>query len=276
MVPTMLWLSVYNILHFLWDCVPLFMCFPSPLCLRSTQMKATSFTAKQHGSTSASPWWTSSRNASGYQKECLKRRWRKRVKTRVSLPAPAPPSLTTTVPLLHPVTVLKHNSGVQLSTIRPSSVLCSLFFWIDSLHLGSDRPHAEPETASPAEDGSSPTCTPILPSSSSALSFNREALPPTESQQKNWRPDTMFWSIPIQRKAVSFTAGWSSSSKAVERNRQLSHRLSSCEEKEHLIAHSWACISISENRHLVGKIKTLVVVSMGCLELCGYRKCYYF
>lgn len=58
---------------------------------RSTQMKATSFTAKQQGSTSASPWWTSSRNASGYLKECLRRHWKKRVKTRVSLASLGPP-----------------------------------------------------------------------------------------------------------------------------------------------------------------------------------------
>lgn len=53
--------------------------------LRSTQMKATSSTAKPRGSTSASPWWTSLRSASGYQRWRSKACWRRRGKRRVSL-----------------------------------------------------------------------------------------------------------------------------------------------------------------------------------------------
>lgn len=52
--------------------------------LRSTQMKATSSTAKPRGSTSASPWWTSLRSASGYQRWRSKACWRRRGKKRVS------------------------------------------------------------------------------------------------------------------------------------------------------------------------------------------------
>lgn len=49
-------------------------------------MKATSSTAKPRGSTSASPWWTSLRSASGYQRWRSKACWRRRRgKKRVSL-----------------------------------------------------------------------------------------------------------------------------------------------------------------------------------------------
>lgn len=63
----------------------------SLLFLRSTQTKATSFTLKRHGSTSASPWWTSLRNASGYQKSCSRECWRGKAETMISLAVPAPP-----------------------------------------------------------------------------------------------------------------------------------------------------------------------------------------
>lgn len=59
------------------------MFFPYSLCLRSTQTRATSSTVKQRGSISVSPWWTFLRSASGYQKECLRRLWKKRLKMRV-------------------------------------------------------------------------------------------------------------------------------------------------------------------------------------------------
>lgn len=114
---------------------------------RSTQMKATSFTAKQQGSTSASPWWTSSRNASGYLKECLRRHWKKRVKTRVSLASlgpPPSPSCPSIRPTATPSTCPKHNTGVQSSTICNCHLFLLHLFWFDSLHLDSPCPHAEP------------------------------------------------------------------------------------------------------------------------------------
>lgn len=77
---------------------------PSCVFLRSTQMKATSSRVRPPGSTSPSLWSTSSRSASGYRRECLRRFWRRRVKMRVSSTHPprpdAPPSVqsSTTTP----------------------------------------------------------------------------------------------------------------------------------------------------------------------------------
>lgn len=106
------------------------------LCLRSTRMKDTSSTAKPRGSTSASPWWTSSRSASGYRRSCLRRRWRRRAKTRVSLaslcPRIVPLLIRFACPNLHPVPVpdAQHfaYSRPRYATFSPA--LCSIWFCI--------------------------------------------------------------------------------------------------------------------------------------------------
>lgn len=103
------------------------------------------------------------------------------------------------------------------------STICSshLFSLNSILHLDSPCPHAEPETAFPADDRSTHP-------------WRQTQKGPPESQQRltTWRLE--YW---FNRKRFSFAAGWTRSSKAVERKYRLSHRLSSCEEEEHLIAH---------------------------------------
>lgn len=54
-----------------------------PYSARFTQTRAISSTATQQGSTWVSPWWIFLRSASGYQKVCSRRSWKKRLKTRV-------------------------------------------------------------------------------------------------------------------------------------------------------------------------------------------------
>lgn len=51
---------------------------------RFIQMKVTSSTARQRGSTSVNPWSTFSKSASGNQTTFLKKIWKRRVKTRVN------------------------------------------------------------------------------------------------------------------------------------------------------------------------------------------------
>lgn len=130
---------------------------------RSTQMKATSFTAKQQGSTSASPWWTSSRNASGYLKECLRRHWKKRVKTRVSLASLGPPQVLPAHPSDQPP-LRPHAPSTTLVSSRPryATVICSCSICFGSTHcIWTPRVRMlNPETAFPADDRSTPL--PIL------------------------------------------------------------------------------------------------------------------
>lgn len=167
------------------------------LCLRSTRTKATSSTAKPRGSTSASPWWTSSRSASGYRRSCLRRRWRRRAKTRVSLASLCPRILPLLIrfacPNLHPVPVPEAQhlaySRPRYATLSPA--LCSIWFCIWTPQC----PHAEPETAFfPADWRSNSTS--ILPrilwSHLQSSDPKSPPLPPESRHRLTTRRDVFF------------------------------------------------------------------------------------
>lgn len=112
---------------------------------RSTRMKATSSAEKPRASTSPAPWSTSSRSASGYRRQCLKACWRKRGKTRVS-----PASRRVRAPESSPVLPL--TPSWSFSSNVADSPRLSPVFSRSRLRLLTRRPHADPETAFPAED----------------------------------------------------------------------------------------------------------------------------
>lgn len=97
--------------------------------VRSTQTRATSSTATQQGSTWVSPWWISSRSASGYQKACLRRIWKRRLKTRVRFSSTGCRSSF----LIHsiwsdiPSVLYLCPRATKLSIMQPSSSVC--FGW---------------------------------------------------------------------------------------------------------------------------------------------------
>lgn len=234
------------------------------LCLRSTQTKATSFTVKQHGSTSASPWWTSSRNASGYQNECLRKPWRRRAKTRVSSAswgsrAPTPSCPFVRLPNLHPVPVPKHNTGIQSSTICNSHLflLNLICIWTPRVRMLNLRLPFQQTTD-------------LLPHPSSHLLPWVQIQMALQRANKDWWPDMMFWNILIDLTGSSLLH-----SRMDQLPQSSGDKASALTQTfklwGDLIAHnSWACILM--------KIRRLVKnTGRQCSQwVCGYRKCYYF
>lgn len=166
------------------------MFFPYSLCLRSTQTRATSSTVKQRGSISVSPWWTFLRSASGYQKECLRRLWKKRLKMRVRTgliglllcPRSFQPIWSSTS--LHSV------PGVQYATLI---CLWSIVFLPVSTHCTWDCLFPADNTFDPP-----PILTPFPPA-------------PSWNQKGSWEPvktDDLIWSLgKYWREAVFSTTG---------------------------------------------------------------------
>lgn len=246
------------------------------LCLRSTRTKATSSTAKPRGSTSASPWWTSSRSASGYRRSCLRRRWRRRAKTRVSLASLCPRILPLLIrfacPNLHPVPVPEAQhlaySRPRYATLSPA--LCSIWFCIWT----PPCPHAEPETAFfPADWRSNSTSIlpphPLIPPPE--FRSQKSAPPSGEPTQTDDQTRRFFWNIPkdLTGSGLLHSGMDQLLKKAAERKHRLSRRLWSCEDEEHLIAHyCWACILM---RIETPGGKTLAVHD-GRLEMCGKQE----
>lgn len=152
------------------------------LCrVRSTRMKATSSAAKPHGSTSAAPWSTSSRSASGYRRWRSKACWRKRGKTRVS-----PTSPRTRAPNSSPVLPLK--PPWSFSSSEADGPRLSPLFSPSRLHLPSHRPHADPETAFLAKDAFySPLSAGLLYGAGSACPFFK-TVQKRSALWQTWRP----------------------------------------------------------------------------------------
>lgn len=144
-------------------------------------MKATSSAAKPRGSTSAAPWSTSSRSASGYRRWRLKACWRKRGKTRVSPASPRTraPNSSPVLPLTPPWSFSSSDAdGPRLSPLLSPS----------RLHLPSCRPHADPETAFLAKDAFySPLSAGLLYGAGSACPFFK-TVQKRSALWQTWRP----------------------------------------------------------------------------------------